>query len=54
MKRTMLLFAAAMLLAGCTTVYTRTGKTGADFETDRKACVLAVKEDLARKGLCET
>ncbi len=54
MKKVILLFAAAALLAGCTTVYTREGRTGADFETDRKACVLAVKEDLARKGLCET
>jgi hypothetical protein len=54
MKRTILFFAAAILLAGCATVYTKPGTTQADFDSDRKACELAVKKDLAAKNLCET
>ena len=54
MKRAILLFAAAALLTGCTTVFTQPGKTQADFENDRKACELAAKKDLAARGICET
>lgn len=54
MKRTILLFAAAVLFAGCTTVYTKPGTTGGDFDSDRKTCELAVKKDLASRGICET
>ncbi len=54
MKRTLLLFAAAMLLAGCATVYTKPGKTGDDFEKDRTACEAQVRKDLAVRGLPDT
>ena len=54
MKRTALLFAVAILLSGCATVYTKPGKTGADFEKDRKACELWVRKNLAAKGIPDT
>ncbi len=54
MKRIVLLFAAIFLLSGCATVYTKPGKTGADFDKDRKACELAVRKDLAARGVPDT
>ena len=54
MKRIVLLFAAAALMAGCTTVYTKPGNTEADFDKDREACELAVRQDLAARGVPDT
>lgn len=54
MKSILLLFAAAVLLSGCTTLWTQPGKTEADFKKDREACELAVRKDLALKGLSDT
>ena len=54
MKRIVLLFAAIVLLSGCTTVYTKSGQTGADFDKDREACELAVRKDLAARGAPDT
>ncbi|HOC45635.1 MAG TPA: hypothetical protein PKM26_03425 [Syntrophorhabdaceae bacterium] len=54
MKSMILLFAAVALLSGCATVYTKPGKTGEDFEKDRKACELAVRKDLAARGAPDT
>lgn len=54
MKRTLLFVAAAMLLAGCATVYTKPGKTEADFDKDRTACEAQVRKDLAARGLPDT
>ncbi len=55
MKRIVLLFAAIVLLSGCTTtVYTKSGQTGVDFDKDREACELVVREDLAARGVADT
>ena len=54
MRKIVLLFAAAVLLSGCATVYTKPGKTEADFEKDRQACELAVRKDLAARGVPDT
>jgi uncharacterized protein YceK len=54
MRKIVLLFAAAVLLSGCATVYTKPGKTEADFEKDRKACEAAVRKDLAARGVPDT
>ncbi|MBP1750254.1 MAG: hypothetical protein H6Q52_2793 [Deltaproteobacteria bacterium] len=54
MKKFVLLFAAVILLSGCATVYTKPGKTEADFEKDRKACELTVRKNLAARGVPDT
>ncbi len=54
MKKIMLLFVAAALLSGCATVYTKPGKTEADFEKDRRSCEAAVRKDLAARGVPDT
>lgn len=54
MKRIVLLFAAIVLLSGCATVFTKPGKTEADFDKDRSACELAVRKDLAARGVPDT
>ena len=54
MKRLVVLFAAAVLLSGCATVYTKPGKTDTDFEKDRQACEQAVRKDLAARGVPDT
>jgi uncharacterized protein YceK len=54
MKKIVLSLAAALLLAGCATVYTKPGKTEADFEKDRTACEATVRKNLASRGLPDT
>jgi uncharacterized protein YceK len=54
MKKTVLFFVAALLLTGCATVYTKPGKTEADFEKDRIACEATVKKNLAARSLPDT
>jgi uncharacterized lipoprotein len=50
MKRTILLAGAFFLLAGCSTVYVKAGKSAEDFEKDREACEVVAKKELAARG----
>ena len=54
MKKALLLVAAFFLLAGCTTVYTKAGKTAEDFEKDRSTCEIVAKKELAARKVSET
>lgn len=54
MKKALLLVAAFFLLAGCTTVYTKAGKTAEDFEKDRNTCEIIAKKELAARKVSET
>jgi hypothetical protein len=54
MKRTILLAGAFFLLAGCSTVYVKAGKTAEDFEKDREACEVVAKKDLTARGAAQT
>lgn len=54
MMRIVLLIAAAALMSGCATVYAKPGNTAADFDKDREVCELAVRQDLAARGVPDT
>ena len=54
MKRLVIIFSAITLLSGCATVFTQPGKTEADFDKDRDACEILVRQDLAAKGMPDT
>ena len=54
MKKTILLAVILFLLAGCSTVYMKAGKTAEDFEKDRQACEVVAKKELAARGAAQT
>ena len=54
MRRAILLAAILFLLAGCSTVYVKAGKTSEDFEKDREACEVVAKKELAARGAAQT
>ncbi len=54
MKKVLLLVAVFFLLAGCTTVYTKAGRTAEDFEKDRNTCEIVAKKELAARGVSQT
>jgi len=53
MKRLLLLTVMAVLIPACTHYYVKPGRTGADFNRDKRECEKIAEKEAARKGTRE-
>jgi len=50
MKRILLIMLLIVVLTGCTTYYSKPGKSSTDFDRDKQYCQGIAEQEAARKG----